>query len=206
MKVRLLCLSLLVFTACSPADPGGVNAARDARAGAARTNVTGPLELSWVYVNRDIGWGAGGRGIGQSNSHGVAEFAVFYPTGDFAYVVCLLARGAGGGDIKIPERLDDFYVRRGAWLCHGGDGATTPAQERTVTVTSRRTHGPQEDGSSGETIDRWTTERPCRLIDSGGSGAVSGPRHTYVPLAGLRGLENPKATLDRLTQMIMVQD
>jgi hypothetical protein len=203
MRLRLLCLSLLVLTACSPADPGGANAARDAQTrGAARTNTAGPIEPSWVYINRDIGWGAGGRGIGQSTSHGVAEFAIFYPTGGFAYVICLLARDAGGGAIKIPARLDDFYVRQGTWLCHGGDGAVTPEQERTVTVTSRRTHGPQEDGSSGETIDRWKTERPCASLGSGGSGAITGPRHTYVPLASLNGLADRAATLERLAEMI----
>jgi hypothetical protein len=132
----------------------------------------------------------------------VAEFAVFFPDGEFAYVICLLGRDPGGGRVEIPARLDDFYVRRGTWLCHASEGATA-AQDRAVTVTSRRTHGPQEDGPAGETVERWTTENPCDGLAAGRAGPARGPRHAYVPLASLRGLADPRALLKRLAGLIV---
>ena len=144
-------------------------------------------QLSWVYVNRDIGWG--GRGAGPGKSNRTASRIRVSTDGGFRVVVCW--PGALGGDIKSRSGEMNFSFA-GARGCMERR-RMTPAARENRKVTSEGRMARKKTGLRGD--DRSGTTSGPKLIDSGGRARSAG-RGTHTSAASIRG---PKSEGDGVT-------
>jgi len=127
------------------------------------------IDLRWAFINKDINWESPPKYIEQTFQHSLnSTIVVFYPSGKFASVGCILYRDNKTKRMSISAG-DDFSILKGVWK-RNEDGS--------ITATSRLTHG--MIGNYPQQVQRWlvreqSSERLAGSLELNGQAFVPLP-------------------------------
>ena len=136
---------------------------------------TGPIDPKWIVVSRPLRWQYFPPEIHMNRGMARAEIMVFYPSGAYGYVACLLIRQFDGS-ICISHG-DGFDVKNGTWTREG----------KALTVRSRLVYA--EVTYNGQQIPGPEVVEQFKGNVYGGYWYIIGPKKRFRPLPALIDLD-----------------
>jgi len=109
-----------------------------------------PIDPHWLFVRNPITWKSAPKSSGAGYLYtDNADIAVFFPTGDFALVSCVLYRDKRTGALSVIPN-EGFTIQKGSWERDAGNSLTVRTRYVYMSASVREIPTP-----SPEVKERW---------------------------------------------------
>jgi hypothetical protein len=109
-----------------------------------------PIDPHWLFVRNPITWKSPPRSSGAGYLYtDNADIAVFFPTGDFALVSCVLYRDKRTGALSVIPN-EGYTIQKGSWEKGAGNSLTVRTRYVYMSASVREVSTP-----SPEVRERW---------------------------------------------------
>jgi hypothetical protein len=149
-----------------------------------------PIDPHWLFVRNPITWKSVPKGSAGYLYTDNADIAVFFPTGDFALVSCVLYRDKRTGALSVIPN-EGYTIQKGSWEKDAGNSITVRTRYVYMSASVREISTPSPEVKerwlvSGKSNKRIAAVLEHRKEHSQGPAAALGTRPgKYTPLSNL---------------------